>query len=103
MSLLAALKTIGYDDKESVLENHHLTVAVELLQLPNCDILSSLSVKQRQTFRKMVIDTVLATDMSNHMSKTMVEAKKVVVPGDIALDNYNDRIRVLQNILHCTA
>ena len=54
---------------------------------------------QRQTLRKMVIDMVLATDMSKHMSlladlKTMVETKKVAGSGVLLLDNYNDRIQV---------
>ena len=43
-----------YND-ESVLENHHLAVAFKLLQNPGCDILASLSAKQRQTMRKMAI------------------------------------------------
>ena len=47
----------------------------------------------------MVIDMVLATDMSKHMSlladlKTMVETKKVAGSGVLLLDNYNDRIQV---------
>ena len=59
----------------------------------------SLPTKQRQNFRKMVIDMVLATDMSKHMSlladlKTMVETKKVAGSGVLLLDNYNDRIQV---------
>ena len=59
----------------------------------------SLPAKQRQNFRKMVIDMVLATDMSKHMSlladlKTMVETKKVAGSGVLLLDNYNDRIQV---------
>merc|ERR1719204_1879838 len=79
-----------YND-ESVLENHHLAVAF----------------KQRQTLRKMVIDMVLATDMSKHMSlladlKTMVETKKVAGSGVLLLDNYSDRIQVLQNMVHCS-
>jgi len=95
-----------YND-ESVLENHHLAVAFKLLQDPNCDILASLSAKQRTTCRKMVIDMVLATDMSKHMSlladlKTMVETKKVAGSGVLLLDNYNDRIQVLQNMAHCS-
>lgn len=70
-----------YND-ESVLENHHLAVAFKLLQNEGCDIFSNMSKKQRQTLRKMVIDMVLSTDMSKHMSlladlKTMVETKKV--------------------------
>ncbi len=46
-----------YND-ESVLENHHLAVAFKLIQKSDCDIFSSLNKKQRQTFRKMVIDMV---------------------------------------------
>ncbi|KAI9565889.1 hypothetical protein GHT06_009687 [Daphnia sinensis] len=94
-----------YND-ESVLENHHLAVAFKLLQSPDCDIFSNLNKKQRQTLRKMVIDMVLATDMSKHMSlladlKTMVETKKVAGSGVLLLDNYTDRIQVLQNMVHC--
>ncbi|RUS83329.1 hypothetical protein EGW08_008907 [Elysia chlorotica] len=95
-----------YND-ESVLENHHLAVAFKLLQEDNCDILANLSKKQRQSFRKMVIDMVLATDMSKHMTlladlKTMVETKKVAGSGVLLLDNYQDRIQVLQNMVHCS-
>ncbi|XP_042573577.1 cAMP-specific 3',5'-cyclic phosphodiesterase 4B-like isoform X4 [Cyprinus carpio] len=94
-----------YND-ESVLENHHLAVGFKLLQGENCDIFQNLSKKQRQTLRKMVIDMVLATDMSKHMSlladlKTMVETKKVTSSGVLLLDNYTDRIQVLRNMVHC--
>lgn len=87
-----------YND-ESVLENHHLAVAFKLLQNEDCDIFASLGKKPRQTLRKMVIDMVLATDMSKHMSlladlKTMVETKKVAGSGVLLLDNYTDRIQV---------
>lgn len=46
--------------------------------------------KQRQTLRKMVIDMVLSTDMSKHMTlladlKTMVETKKVAGKLNIKL------------------
>ncbi|KAI1900147.1 hypothetical protein AGOR_G00047020 [Albula goreensis] len=94
-----------YNDA-SVLENHHLAVGFKLLQEENCDIFQSLSKKQRQSLRKMVIDIVLATDMSKHMNlladlKTMVETKKVTSSGVLLLDNYSDRIQVLQNMVHC--
>ena len=54
--------------------------------------------------REMVIDMVLATDMSKHMSlladlKTMVETKKVAGSGVLLLDNYSDRIQVLLVLL----
>ncbi|XP_047231921.1 cAMP-specific 3',5'-cyclic phosphodiesterase 4B isoform X1 [Girardinichthys multiradiatus] len=94
-----------YND-ESVLENHHLAVGFKLLQEDNCNIFQNLTKKQRQSLRKMVIDMVLATDMSKHMSlladlKTMVETKKVTSSGVLLLDNYTDRIQVLRNMVHC--
>ncbi|XP_060040005.1 cAMP-specific 3',5'-cyclic phosphodiesterase 4A isoform X1 [Erinaceus europaeus] len=94
-----------YND-ESVLENHHLAVGFKLLQEDNCDIFQNLSKRQRQSLRKMVIDMVLATDMSKHMTlladlKTMVETKKVTSSGVLLLDNYADRIQVLRNMVHC--
>ncbi|XP_021493684.1 cAMP-specific 3',5'-cyclic phosphodiesterase 4C isoform X4 [Meriones unguiculatus] len=94
-----------YNDM-SVLENHHLAVGFKLLQAENCDIFRNLSAKQRLSLRRMVIDMVLATDMSKHMSlladlKTMVETKKVTSLGVLLLDNYSDRIQVLQSLVHC--
>ncbi|XP_024849891.1 3',5'-cyclic-AMP phosphodiesterase 4A isoform X2 [Bos indicus] len=94
-----------YND-ESVLENHHLAVGFKLLQEDNCDIFQNLGKRQRQSLRKMVIDMVLATDMSKHMTlladlKTMVETKKVTSSGVLLLDNYSDRIQVLRNMVHC--
>ncbi|XP_029356509.1 cAMP-specific 3',5'-cyclic phosphodiesterase 4C-like isoform X2 [Echeneis naucrates] len=95
-----------YNDS-SVLENHHLAVGFKLLQQENCDIFQNLSRKLRDSLRKMVIDMVLATDMSKHMNfladmKTMVEMKKVASLGVLLLDNYSDRIQVLQNMVHCS-
>ncbi|XP_058862967.1 cAMP-specific 3',5'-cyclic phosphodiesterase 4A isoform X2 [Acipenser ruthenus] len=94
-----------YND-ESVLENHHLAVGFKLLQEENCDIFQNLSKRQRQSLRKMVIDMVLATDMSKHMTlladlKTMVETKKVTSSGGLLLDHYTDRMQVLRNMVHC--
>ncbi|KAG5854192.1 hypothetical protein ANANG_G00035080 [Anguilla anguilla] len=94
-----------YND-ESVLENHHLAVGFKLLHEENCDIFQNLSKRQRQSLRRMVIDMVLATDMSKHMSlladlKTMVETKKVTSSGVLLLDHYTDRVQVLRNMVHC--
>ncbi|CAG9538894.1 unnamed protein product [Cercopithifilaria johnstoni] len=94
---------IMYND-ESVLEQHHLAVAFKLLQDSSCDFIVSLSKKQRQLFRKLTIEMVLATDMSKHMSiladlKTMVEAKKVAGSSVLTLDK-TDRMQVMQTMIH---
>ena len=46
-----------YND-ESVLENHHLHVAFELLQQHGCDIFENMSRKERQSLRKNAIEMV---------------------------------------------
>ncbi|XP_076839199.1 3',5'-cyclic-AMP phosphodiesterase 4C-like isoform X2 [Brachyhypopomus gauderio] len=94
-----------YND-ESVLENHHLAVGFKLLHHDSCDIFQNLTKRQRQSLRKLVIDMVLATDMSKHMTlladlKTMVETKKVTSSGVLLLDHYTERIQVLRNMMHC--
>ena len=105
LCLLESDLAIMYND-ESVLENHHLAVAFKLLQADERNIFSHLTAKQIKTLRKMVIDMVLATDMSKHMQlladlKTMVESKKVTGNNIIMLESYDDRIQVLQNMIHC--
>uniref|UniRef100_A0A3B3HE60 Phosphodiesterase n=1 Tax=Oryzias latipes TaxID=8090 RepID=A0A3B3HE60_ORYLA len=94
-----------YND-ESVLENHHLAVGFKLLHQENCDIFQNLTKRQRQSLRKLVIEMVLATDMSKHMTlladlKTMVETKKVTSSGVLLLDHYTERIQLLKNMVHC--
>ena len=46
-----------YND-ESVLENHHLAVAFQLLQHEDCDIFENLTKKERQTVRRTIIEMV---------------------------------------------
>ncbi|XP_065069739.1 3',5'-cyclic-AMP phosphodiesterase 4C-like isoform X3 [Rhopilema esculentum] len=96
---------IIYND-ESVLENHHLAVAFQLLQHEECDIFQNLSKKERQMLRKMTIEMVLATDNAKHMSllaalKTMVETKSVV-GKHLVLDAFNDRLHILKCLVHCS-
>jgi len=96
---------IIYND-ESVLENHHLAVAFQLLQHEDCDIFQNLSKKERQLLRKMSIEMVLATDNAKHMSllaalKTMVETK-IVAGKHLVLDSFQDRLHVLKCLVHCS-
>ena len=41
---------------ESVLENHHLAVAFQLLQHQDCDTLEDLTKKKRETVRRTIIE-----------------------------------------------
>lgn len=49
---------------------------------------------------------ILATDLSKHMTllanfQKLVATKKMSENGNLALESYDDRILVLQNMIHC--
>jgi len=78
---------IEYNDI-SVLESMHSATAFHILSLPECDILSALSVEQRQAVRSLIIGNVLSTDMAHHntMVRELAEmaASRKPVPASYA-------------------
>jgi hypothetical protein len=56
---------VRYNDI-SVLENHHAATLIRFLELPGCDIFANLSQTEQTSMRKIIIPTVLATDMAKH-------------------------------------
>lgn len=56
---------IQYNDI-SVLEMMHSSIIFQIISNPDCNIFSSLNLEKFMTVRKLVIDMVLATDMSKH-------------------------------------
>ena len=57
-----------YNDR-AVLENHHLSAAFELMRAEDKNILIGLKAEEYREFRGLVIDMVLATDMSGHFQQ----------------------------------
>jgi len=51
---------------QSVLENMHISLAWTLLKKNNSNILCNMTKTQKKRFRKVLIESVLATDMSQH-------------------------------------
>ncbi|CAH8862985.1 unnamed protein product [Trichobilharzia szidati] len=90
----------------SVLENHHLHVAFKMISTEKeCDFTQYLTNQQKQLFRKMVINLVLSTDMSKHMSlladlKTTVEKQRALQGNVISLDSYSARMQILECVIH---
>jgi len=50
----------------SVLENMHVSEAFRVLQKKNCDFLNCVSYLDYRTFRQLVVNMVLSTDMAKH-------------------------------------
>ncbi|CAG2163869.1 unnamed protein product [Oppiella nova] len=60
--------TLVYNDR-SVLENYHISAAFKVMRESDSNILINLSKEEYREFRTLVIDMVLATDMSSHFQQ----------------------------------
>ncbi|KJH43544.1 3'5'-cyclic nucleotide phosphodiesterase, partial [Dictyocaulus viviparus] len=58
-----------YSSEGSVLERHHYAQTVQILLLPECNILDQLTRTQYQTVLSHIRDVILATDISAHLTK----------------------------------
>lgn len=56
-----------YYNDQAPHENYHLTQTFALLNMQHCNVLADLPADARQYVRELVINMVLATDMSRHM------------------------------------
>ncbi|XP_014253306.1 calcium/calmodulin-dependent 3',5'-cyclic nucleotide phosphodiesterase 1-like isoform X2 [Cimex lectularius] len=84
-----------YNDR-AVLENHHISSSFRVLKEDDCNILQNLSREEYREFRTLVIDMVLATDMSFHFQqlKTM---KNLITLADATIE----KSKALSLVLHC--
>lgn len=51
---------------QSVLENHHCSVAFRIAILPGCEMMNGLEKEEQKEFRRLVIGAILGTDMTHH-------------------------------------
>lgn len=56
---------LTYHDR-SVLENYHIYLLFKILRRPECNIVSTFKKEDFTIFRKRIIETIIATDMSFH-------------------------------------
>lgn len=92
---------IAHNDK-SVQENFHCVQAFKLLYNTSHDFLLNLSLAERQEIRKMMIELVLATDMSQHVEifNTFQNKRQAKEGFDLA-NNKQDRLLVMKMIIKC--
>ncbi|XP_016837636.1 calcium/calmodulin-dependent 3',5'-cyclic nucleotide phosphodiesterase 1 isoform X3 [Nasonia vitripennis] len=84
-----------YNDR-AVLENHHISASFRILREDDCNILQNLSKEEFREFRTLVIDMVLATDMSFHFQqlKNMKNLLSLAEPSV-------DKSKAVSLVLHC--
>ena len=64
---MQSLLAINFSD-QSVLERHHLASAFAVLKTKGYDILSGLSNEDYRTVRALIVEFVLATDLTGHFN-----------------------------------
>lgn len=99
-----------YND-HSVLENFHSACAARLLRDDNTNILSSLSMENYKTCRRMICTAILGTDMSCHHKYLNMLESRIVTTADpetkqpvythtLKDTSIEDRELVVQALLH---
>jgi hypothetical protein len=66
---------LRYND-QSVLENHHTSTMFAILHRPETAVMATMSIKQQRRFRRLAVQSILATDMARHF--TLVETIKAL-------------------------
>jgi HD superfamily phosphohydrolase len=65
MVAVGTSQALIYND-QSVLENYHCSLTFQIIQKEKNNILKNMSKEDKNSFRKMLLNNVLATDLSKH-------------------------------------
>ncbi|KAJ3052000.1 High affinity cAMP-specific 3',5'-cyclic phosphodiesterase 7A [Rhizophlyctis rosea] len=94
-------KALLYNDR-SVLENHHLAGAFQLLMKPENNFLAHIPKTDFQAMREMMIELVLATDLSQHFQLMSMFKNKIATPESYKpLENLTDRTLLYRILIKC--
>lgn len=84
-----------YNDR-AVLENHHISASFKVMKDDECNILQHLSREEYRELRSLVIEMVLATDMSFHFQQLKTMRNLLSLP-----DPTIEKPKALALVLHC--
>ncbi|XP_053212282.1 dual specificity calcium/calmodulin-dependent 3',5'-cyclic nucleotide phosphodiesterase 1B-like isoform X1 [Panonychus citri] len=85
-----------YNDR-AVLENFHISAAFRILKENDCNILVNLNKEEYRELRTLVIDMVLATDMSSHFQQIKTMKSLLSNTNEFTVD----KSKALSLVLHC--
>jgi len=95
-----------YNDA-SVLENHHCALTFAILERKNCALLASLPKNIQSEVRRIIIQYIMGTDMSNHFKLTseLCQLELPLLPSDgddeIPTElSVEDRVFLCKAVLH---
>ncbi|XP_074602242.1 phosphodiesterase 1c isoform X4 [Brevipalpus obovatus] len=85
-----------YNDR-AVLENFHVSAAFKVLREPESNILVNVPKEEYRELRTLVIDMVLATDMSSHFQQIKTMKSLLTNVNEFSVD----KSKALSMVLHC--
>eukprot|EP01029_Cantina_marsupialis_P001691 TRINITY_DN114_c0_g1_i2.p1 TRINITY_DN114_c0_g1~~TRINITY_DN114_c0_g1_i2.p1 ORF type:complete len:946 (-),score=238.84 TRINITY_DN114_c0_g1_i2:223-2667(-) len=85
-----------YND-QAILENHHTSTAFRVMSSESTAIMANFSKEDRTYARKIIINSIMATDMKKHFD-LIGDMRSITVPLD--LQGCDQRMQVLRWILH---
>eukprot|EP00300_Choanocystis_sp_HF-7_P017864 c19859_g1_i1.p1 GENE.c19859_g1_i1~~c19859_g1_i1.p1 ORF type:complete len:474 (-),score=85.72 c19859_g1_i1:400-1821(-) len=94
---------LRYNDR-SVLENHHVSSGLVILQQPENNFLAHMDRLMYIDFRQLVISMVLSTDMSNHFqlqARFATEFESSMQEHTLTCKDTAARQLLLEQLLHC--
>eukprot|EP01107_Rhizomastix_libera_P018616 TRINITY_DN982_c0_g1_i1.p1 TRINITY_DN982_c0_g1~~TRINITY_DN982_c0_g1_i1.p1 ORF type:complete len:695 (-),score=239.68 TRINITY_DN982_c0_g1_i1:155-2209(-) len=89
---------LTYNDR-SVLENHHAYLTANMLQNPEFNIAANLEPQELKQFRRVMIASILATDMSCHF-ELVSKFTTHIETTNFKIDDPKDRELICNILLH---
>ncbi|EFC43469.1 predicted protein, partial [Naegleria gruberi] len=89
-----------YNDK-SVLENYHAFNAFKIMQKDEFNVLDGLTEEQYRELRKIMVQTILATDMTNHFSIISIFESRIGT-GRLSNENAEDKLLLMRVLMKCS-
>ena len=91
---------VTYAD-DTVLERHHCSSALKLLNAPEHDFLENLSPCDKARLKKTMTASIMATDMSQHFSLVEQLVSHGLKPVPFCKKDSDERIILTRLVLHC--
>ena len=98
MVAVGTSQALIYND-QSVLENYHCSLTFQIIQKEKNNILKNLPKELKSSFRKILINNVLSTDLSKHY--VIIKKFESSIDADLKLINEENRFMAMSVALKC--
>jgi hypothetical protein len=87
--------------EDAVLERHHAHMTFQILREPGNDITAKLKPDEKKSFRKMVFEAIIGTDMARHFRHVEFLDKHSAPGAPLSREDPNHRVHFMSAVVHC--